>query len=487
MMSLENKDENKKHAREELWRRGLLSFKLDSTQKELYSLFYNSKHKIMTWLLSRRQGKTYTLCILALEQCIRKQNSIVKFVSPTKIQVNNNVRPIIRQILEDCPNDIKPEFRAKDYIYYFPNGSEIQLAGTDGGHAEKLRGGDSDIFFVDEAGSCSDLDNVIKNILLPTTLITKGKGVLASTPPSESEHDFLNYIEEADRRGSLIKKTVYDNPRITKDQLDELINELGGLSSDSARRELLCEIIKDSTTSVIPEFTETLAPQIIKEWPRPPFFDVYVSMDIGFKDLTVVLFGYFDFRADKIVIEDELVVDFQDTDMNIKTLTELILKKEETLFINPLTLEVKPPYKRVSDINYIVTQEIYQHSNHKLSFDTADKYDNSSAINTVRLMIGNQKVIINPRCTTLVRHLKNAKWMKNKEKFARSPDNGHYDAVDALKYLIRSVALKKNPYPAHYNLNMTDLFINNPEKFNTPNNQIEVYKKIFGIKPKRRY
>jgi len=200
---------------EALWRRGELAFKLDSTQKGLYDLFYTSPHKIMTWLLSRRQGKTYTLCILALEQCIRTPNSIVKFVSPTKVQVNNNVRPNIRKILEDCPTDLRPEFRGKDYIYYFPNGSEIQLAGTDSGHAEKLRGGDSDLFFVDEAGSCDKLDYVIKSILLPTTLITKGKGVLASTPPEIADHDFLKFLEEAELRGSLVKKTIYDNPRIT--------------------------------------------------------------------------------------------------------------------------------------------------------------------------------------------------------------------------------------------------------------------------------
>jgi hypothetical protein len=103
MMTVENNTPRitKAEAIDALWRQGILSFKLDTTQKELYESFYNSPHKIMTWLLSRRQGKTYTLCVLALEQCIRKPNSIVKFLSPTKIQVNNNVRPILRQILND--------------------------------------------------------------------------------------------------------------------------------------------------------------------------------------------------------------------------------------------------------------------------------------------------------------------------------------------------------------------------------------------------
>lgn len=479
---------DKNYAKEELWKRGELSWKLDTTQKELYELFYNSKHKIMTWLLSRRQGKTYTLCILALEQCIRQPNSIVKFVSPTKLQVNNNVRPILRQILEDCPTKIKPEFRNKDYIYYFPNGSEIQLAGTDGGHAEKLRGGDSHIWFVDEAGTCADLHNVVKSILLPTTLITKGKGVLASTPPKEPDHEFLDYIEEAEVKGSLRVKTVDDNPRITKEQKEELIQELGGIDSDEAQRELYCKIIKDSKTSVIPEFTPQLELKIVKDWPRPPFFDSYVSMDIGFKDLTVVLFAYYDFRADKVIIEDELVINFQNPDNNLETLSKQILEKETKLFTNPLTLEVKKPYIRVSDINYIVIQEIVKHSNKQLTFQMAEKYDSDSALNNLRLMLGNEKIIINPRCVTLIRHLKNVRWQANKKVFARSADDGHYDAVDAAKYLVRTIQYNKNPYPAHYNLNMKDLFVRNPDKFIFGNNnQIETFKKLFNIKPKKRF
>lgn len=493
-MAVENKIKNEKdHARDELWRRGLLSWKLDSTQKELYELFYNSKHKIMTWLLSRRQGKTYTLCVLALEQCIRKSNSIVKFVSPTKLQVNNNVRPILRQLLEDCPDDIKPEFRSKDYIFYFPNGSEIQLAGTDSGHAEKLRGGDSHLFFVDEAGSCSGLDNLVQSILLPTTLITKGKGVLASTPPSESEHDFLKYIEQSELRGSLIKKTVYDNPRITKEQLQELIDELGGLTSDASRRELLCEIIKDSTTSVIPEFDSELEKEIVKEWPQPPFFDAYEGMDTGGKDLTVVLYGYYDFRANKIIIEDETVINFQEKDITIEALVKEINKKEKELWKNPISLEYKAPFYRVSDINYILTQEIYNYSNklfpkgEQILFQNARKDDNEAAINTLRIMLSGKKIIIHPRCKTLIRHLKNVKWDNKKTKFARSADDGHYDAVDALKYFIRSVNLGKNPYPSHYQMNMQSLFIRDPEKFNLENNnQIEIYKKIFNVRPKRK-
>lgn len=492
-MMTEKVNLNKDYAKKELWYRGSLRWKLDSAQKELYDLFYNSKHKILTWLLSRRNGKTYTLCVLAVEQCIRKPNSIVKFVSPTKLQVNNNIRPILRQILEDCPDEIKPEFRRQEYIYYFPNGSEIQLAGSDSGHAEKLRGGDSDLFLIDEAGSCADLDNVVKSILLPTTLITKGKGVLASTPPKDFDHDFVKYIEEADQRGSLIKKTVLDNPRITKEQLDELILELGGPNTSETRRELYCELIKDSNSSVIPEFTDELEKEIIKEWPRPPFFDAYEAMDTGGKDFTVVLYGYYDFRADKLVIEDETVIDFAEKNVTIETLTKNINKKENDLWKNAISLEYKAPHLRVSDIDYILINEIYHYSEklfpkeQRIAFQNTKKDNNEAAINTLRTMLAHKKIIIHPRCQTLIRHLRNVKWDKNKTKFARSIDNGHYDAVDALKYFVRSVEYRKNPYPSHYDYNLKDLHVRNKDILNTPNTQIEVYKRLFNIPIKRKF
>lgn len=478
-----NQKLTKKQIIDELWRKGVLSFKLDKAQKELYDLFYSSDFKVHTWLLARRSGKTYTLCVLALEQCLKKPNSIVKFVSPTKLQVNNNVRPLFRKLLEDCPDDVKPEFKEKDYIYYFSNGSEIQLAGTESGHAEKLRGGDSDLWFVDEAGSCSDLDNIVRSVLLPTTLITKGKGILASTPPKESEHDFLKFIEEADLRGTLTKKTVFDNPRITKEQLQELIDELGGITTEASRRELLCEIIKDSSTSVIPEFTAELKKEIIKEWPKPPFYDCYEAMDLGYNDLTVVLFAYYDFKADKVIIEDEIVVNGKE--LQLPTFVEDIKKKEETLWINEISKEFKKPYLRVSDINYIVTTEIARASKNEITFIPAKKDDNDSALNTLRVMLANKKIIIHPRCETLIRHLSNVKWYSpsNRTKFARSPDDGHYDGVDAIKYLVRHIVFNKNPYPAHYGMDLKNLHVNNPESFyNKSITNPDIYKKIFNVK-----
>lgn len=476
-------------AKHELWRRGVLSYKLDSNQKALYTLFHDSNHSIQTWLLARRSGKTFTLIILGFEACLRNPRTIVKFVAPTRLQVQTIIRPIIQQITEDCPLDLIPEFKTQDFIYYFPNGSEFQLAGSESGNAEKLRGGNSNIAIIDEAQDVSGLDNVIQSILLPTTLTTKGKILLAGTPPKETDHTFVNYIEDAQTKGSLIKRTIYDNPRINAEDIERILSQYPLREKDERfRREFLCEIIKDATISVVPEFTDALEKEIVREWPKPPFFDSYVSMDLGAVDLTALIFGYYDFRANKIVIEDELVVDFSQKDMGIGKLTDLIKQKEEQLWTNYITNEIQKPYLRVSDINPIVTQEIAIKSNSQVFFTNTKKDDKEAAINNMRALLGGRKIIIHPRCKHLIRHLQNVKWAsaKNKKDFGRSPDNGHYDFVDALIYLCRSIVFSKNPYPVGYDLGGSkDFFVppgHNNNRFSPATTS--AYKRIFGLKGK---
>ncbi len=487
-----NKDLLSKHQlREELWRRGNLSWKLYPHQKSLYDLYYSSNEKIMVWLLGRRSGKSTTLCILAIEKCLKEPNTIVKFVAPTKTQLQGYVRTLMRPLLEDCPPDIKPEFRTKDYSYLFKNGSEIHLAGSDNKHAEKLRGSAAHLCLVDEAGSCDDLENTIKSILLPTTLTTNGKIILASTPPMHEDHDFLKFIESADADKTLIKKTIFDNTMLTQEQIDGEIKLAGGVHTEYFRREYLCEIIRDSASTVIPEFTEELQSKIVKEWPRPPFFDWYASMDLGgAADLTVVLFAYYDFRADKLIIEDELVIPAQEEDY-LPKLINGIKDKEFNLWHSPVTNEVKMPYMRVSDINYIATSEIYRQSakmGYPIAFGQAKKDDRDTAINNLRLLLSSGKIIINPRCVALIRHLKNGRWKPNKRDFARSQDNGHYDAIPAAYYLTRHVAFNRNPYPAGYDLNLQNPHhIRNEGAFGSPvsSDMTAIFSKIFNVKRRK--
>lgn len=486
---------SKQQARDALWRRGNLVFKCHSVQKEMYDLFYSSEDfSTFVWLLSRQTGKSTLFAILALEAALRDPNTIIKLITDTKIHVKTIFQPIFNELLMDCPEDIKPKYDAVMFCYSFPNGSQIQLAGSDGHHYEKLRGQKSKLILIDEAGFCDELEKMIESVLRPTTTHTGGKIVMASTPSDMPDHDFLKYVEKAEIQGKLVRKTIFDNPLLTDKVIQNIIDSFeGGTKNERFRREYMVEIIKDPSLCVIPEFNEEIEKQIVREWPTPPFFDCYESMDIGFTDLTVILFAYYDFRADKVIVQDEFVINGPELKLNL--LTHQIKEKEKALWENKLTNETKKPYLRVSDINYIVQNELTYHSHGEINFLPAKKDDNEAALNTLRMLIGAKKIIIDPKCKTLIRHLKNVRWYSanNRTKFARSADDGHFDAVDALKYLVRHIIYTKNPYPAHFGMNMTrDGFGNavafggTKEVFETRQygNSLDVYKKIFNLKPR---
>jgi hypothetical protein len=435
---------SKSEASNALWRRANIAWKLDATQTKMYEAYKKSPRKVNTWVCSRRLGKSFALAIIAIETCLRKPNAIVKYLAPEQKQVRTILRPLFQEILMDCPDDLLPVYRKDDSIFKFKNGSEIQIAGCDNQQYESMRGGKADLCIVDEAGFVSELEYIIRSVLLPTTLSTGGRVILSSTPPRAADHDFAeHYVKEARFSGDLVLFTIDDCPRYTKQQVEDMAAEYGGRNSVEFRREFLCEFITDSNFQVVPEFDEQCRKECVKEWERPKFFDAYVSMDIGFDDLTFVVFAYWDFKKNKLIIEDELVMNGQR--MTTDVLATAIKFKEANLWKDQYTLEPKAPYMRVSDNNKILINDLQQ--TYKLTFIATEKDDKDAALNNMRVMIKSGQVIINPRCKNLILHLQNATWNKSRKTYTRSPDAGHYDGVDALCYLCRNVQISKNPYP----------------------------------------
>lgn len=462
-------------ARKLLWHQGILSWILHDVQKELYNSYTDCKDKIIVWNCSRRLGKSYTLCTIALEVCLKTPNALVKYCCAKQKDAKNIIRPLIREIIETCPEELKPEYKTQEGAWVFPNGSRIELTGLDGGRAESVRGGSSHLCIIDEAGLVNDLPYIITSIILPTTSTTRGKVILASTPPKSPNHPFITrYLNKARIEGNLVTKTIYDNPNIDKDEFNKLVEESGGLESIDFQREYLCKIITDQDSAIIPEFSK-VKENIIREWDRQPFYDSYASMDIGMKDLTIVLFAWWDFIASKLIIEDEFVINGQR--FNTNTLADGIKKKEEELFTDKITGEKKDPYLRISDNNLIVIKDLWDL--HGLRFIPTRKDDADAALNKVRIMIQNEQIIINPKCKTLIMHLEAGIWNKSKTSFERSADMGHFDAIDSLKYLVRNVLISKNPFPANYLTKYNDSTF---RYRNTENKDLGNWKQILNIK-----
>jgi hypothetical protein len=379
------------------------------------------------------------------------------------------ISPLIREIIEDCPKSLRPTFKSQENKYKFNNGSEIHLAGTDNGHVESIRGSKAHLCIVDEAGFCDDLKYVVNSVLIQTTTTTGGKIVMASTPSKSIDHPFIKFMRDAELEGRFIRKTIYDNPRMKPEQIKILADSLGGVESIDFRREYLAEVITSEDDAVVPEFTKELKELIVKDIEKPPFYDAYVAMDIGTTDMTVVLFAYYHFRADKIVIEDELVM--RGKDVLSDTLGPLIKQKESTLWTNPLTREVKEPLLRVADNNNPILLNELSSPKHGIYFIPTLKDNALAQLSNMRVLLKNHKILINPRCKTLIHHLETGIWNKSKTSFLRSSDSGHFDAIDALKYLCRNINFGKNPYPSNYNIDLGNSVL--VERNNKPTTELE--------------
>lgn len=449
----------KKQARDALWRLGDLSWKLHGGQREMQRAFHASKGRKFVINCSRRFGKSYYLCAEAISTAIRNPDSQIKYAAPTQKQVRKIILPNIRRILNDCPQDLLPTWHAQESRYEFPNGSIIDVAGTEMQNIENLRGTEALLIIIDEAGQCGDLNYAVRDVLMPMLLTTGGRMLLASTPPPTPRHPFEIYAQEAQKDKAYIHKTIYDNPMIDRKTLHEFMKESGGAQTTTWKREYLGEFIVDDEIIVLPEFKESEA-KVIQAHNRPDHFDCYVSLDPGYRDLTVALFGYYDFQQAKIIVEDEFVQDKVRTDI----VAEAIKQKELELWGD------KKPLLRVCDADPILVRDLSDL--HDLQFTITRRDEKQAQINELRMLIQTGAVKIHPRCKTLINHCRAAVWDKNKEVFARIGSFGHFDAIDALLYLVRNVRKHRNPFPTGRTYKFDDWVITPGQKPITRNARV---------------
>lgn len=421
----------------ELWKRGILvPWKAHATQKKMAEVVRSTEAKKLVINSSRRIGKSFLLWMLAEEYARQHPHAQIKFAAPTQRMVRKIILPIMRQIQEDCPKHLRPRFHKMDGVCEYPNGAEIHVAGTEMGQVDGLRGTACDLALVDEAGFASDLEYVVESVLMPQTLTRPGaKIILASTPPVSPDHPFMKYAEAAMIAGSYSKYTIYDNPMLSQEQIEEYKREAGGEKSTAWRREYLAEFVTDTEYAIFPEATDEALSAIVADVPRAQFFIPFTAIDLGYVDHTGVVFGYYHFGLGRIVIEDELFVNKE----NSAVLVQMIRAKEKELWGDI------PLRDRVVDAQPFIIADLNEL--HGFACRVPEKSDLEANVNRVRTLIRDAGLIISPKCRRLIAQVKFGAWDTQKKKFARSADGSHQDLVAALIYFVRHVDRHTNPIP----------------------------------------
>lgn len=207
-------------------------------------------------LLARGNGKSFELVCFALETALRKPNQRILYCAPLREDAEKIVADLLGlNILLDCPEEVKPDWKAGDGEYHFKNGSIIRFRGVNNESAERLRGAGYHLVILDEVGSYDYLRRVLA-IVKPVAKRFKGKIVLATTPSEQEDHESNDIYEEhatvipgSLRPPAAVKLTMLDNPRWTWEERVQILADCG---------EVLEDIPHILSGAMLPKRTETL-------------------------------------------------------------------------------------------------------------------------------------------------------------------------------------------------------------------------------------
>lgn len=412
---------------------------LKESQKELYKMLRSKKRVISN--CHRRFGKGTTILTYVFERMLTEK-IIVRYGAPTQNQAYDILSILIEHIFIHCPSKA-PKLVGGQYVT--PNGSVMHVFGVkDRAELDKGRGTEAHIIVADEYGFWRYKPSyALRSVLSPQLDDTDGQLIIASTPPEDLTHPFITEeLRSGETDGSLfywdIEKSLAIGD-ISPRKHAKIIERCGGTDSDSYKREYELDLVSNRSRLVIPEAQHEKL--YVKDYEVPDFKDCYVCFDLGFKDYTFGVFGYYDFKTAQLVIIDELALNYSSTS---HIAAEAKRVEEEHSIKDPMRFadssDPQQIYDMCHDHSYNISPIL------KRSKMTGKGFQ-ESVINGLRIAIGNEGIIIDKRCKNLIAHIKYGIWNERRTDFERTESLGHLDGLMALAYLKDNVDVTKNPYP----------------------------------------
>jgi len=218
-------------------------------------------------------------------------------------------------------------------------------------------------------------------------------------------------------------------------------------------------------------------PTALVEWPRPQFFDAYECIDFGGADPRACLFGFYDFAAATLVIEDE--VNLRNNE-NTAQLAEAIQAKERVLYgvtqwdgtlraireekmderleaflpraeverIRKAESAPLQPYLRICDHDLQSAIDLW--TLHGIAAIPAEKGDLAPAVNEFRVALRQGRIRIHPRCRDLDRQFRTGEWTSPRATDFKRKSGEHADLLWCAVRLWQNVRKSRNPTPVNF-------------------------------------
>lgn len=415
------------------WRRGDLSYKLDSLQESIRDRIRAALYNIALVLSSRQIGKSFLATDMGVEECIiRPTHNVVRILSPTLKQTSDIVNDNLAKIILDAPRGFVQ--RIKSEHRWIIGHAELRLGSLDRANVDSNRGGNSILAIYEEGGfvPSEDLEYACQSVIGPQLIRHNGREIHITSPSDDPFHYIHEVIKpKCENNGTFFQHTIYDSPSVTEHQIKEAIERCGGIDTDGFKREFLAQIIRSSTLTLVPEFEES---KHVAEYTVPEYFTHCISIDLGgSKDFTAVLFLVYDFVEHKVFVVDEL----------------WISPNTAVMDITPRCIELEGKYGLKTPVRWM---DAHGQTHVDISRDYPCRQPNNqdplSGIHKIRRMLSAGQLYIHPQCPNLIQSLKMARWATTrKEDFIRNDVIGHCDMIAALIYGIRTIDMHSNPFP----------------------------------------
>jgi len=424
-----------KDLRDGAWKVGYLEWKLWDQQIKIYKTLKSLPTHVQTIVLlcSRQFGKSFLGTLLAIEDCLKNPGFTVCIVGPTIKQTIDIVHQSMRVIAQDAPKGLIT--RLKSEYRWQVGQSELLVGGFDTQNATRMRGKRALKIYVEEVvdSNPDDYLEAIRSDLGPMlTHSPQPQMIFLTTPPRVPDHPFLIHtVPEAKAANALFKFTIKDNQQLSQDQYDACVRRAGGEHSIEFKREYMCEVVRDTSIIVVPDFDHD---RHVQNCELPDNARTMITIDWGgVRDMTVALIHTHQFMTDTDLILDELVWPANSaTEYIVQDLMELEQKWNKFGIAG-----------RYGDVPGQLQVDLAQSHNYEVRMPPKDDWQ--SAINHVNVRFSQNKMIVHPRCKFLIMSLQSGTFNKHKTDFERTSILGHCDALAALMYATR-VQDRTNPY-----------------------------------------
>lgn len=352
-----------------MWSAGELRWMLQSHQVDDYDAFdaWNVERQTqehLSWVASigalydnmwvdecgRRFGKTVKWLICDVREGIRRPGCRGLIATAKQKNIGGIIVPLTKMLFKDAPKGYFPEYRGTrgadhECLYIPATDSIIKLVGLDL-HPDATRGQFLDFCHISEAAFTKGLYELITAVIMPQFRYRPWSWIALETSTSRTvDCDFNDHFrKDAKLRGTYRMRTIRDNHNLTEDEIATEERRSGGKDSHVCRRELYCEEVRDPELMVIPEYDEQ---RHVSEPERPEHAMAIVAMDPGMRDLFALLWGYWDAKRAKLVIER----DWCARNTSTSQVAEVIRSVELDLYGEAADLLYLPARGRVDEVN----------------------------------------------------------------------------------------------------------------------------------------